>query len=344
MAATFSSTTFLPAINTGENFIKLRDIDGNIRYKIYNNTISSYYVTSNNLIIKTEADSKIVKLVFATDTEATDAWSKFQTILLQTRNNYNIQKDSKFSDASFEIYDDNVPQNFINFDLNNLAFPQTLSFGKGSVIQTETEVNALFNTPQQFRFFDHFVLQTSLLSSTTNSIIQQIANDSQSTGVIEIQMLSTGNGNLWSGYNNLLLNSTSYFSAYVKTTLPNPSDVKVVIGFFDSIPLGSITKAAMFLYDNTLSNNWLVKTMDSVSTIQNTLKPVDSNWHLFEIKYNVVTNMLDFSIDSLIVASINSNIPVSLGSEVGFGICGTKSTANGTCNIDIDYVKCNIDL
>lgn len=337
MAATFSSATFLPALNSGENFIKFRDTDGNIRHKVYNNTITSHYSHGINLIVKTEADSRDIVMQFSTDADATAAAISLKTVLNQIQNNFNVHKNSSFSDLSFEIYNDTNNTNFVNFDLGNLIAPQTMTFGTGSLLITDDELNAIQNTTDQFRFFDHFVTPSVLQVTSFNNV----SNDSTSYGVVGIQTITPGASSIWSGFNNLKLNNSVVFSVRIKAA--PYSDTKLCVGFFDTLNISSITKSAMFVYDYTISNNWLVKTSDSLSTLQNTMTTVDANWHMLDIYYDKVSQSLKFAIDTIVVATINSNIPMTLGSEVGFGISVDK-TSTAQTDLFVDYVKCNIDL
>ncbi len=68
--------SFLPPYN-GENYVQIRDVNGVIRYKIYNDTITARYVNSNILFLKTASENKIIRLEFSTADEASNALVEF---------------------------------------------------------------------------------------------------------------------------------------------------------------------------------------------------------------------------------------------------------------------------
>jgi len=246
MAATFAFDTFLPAINSGENFLKLRDTSGNIRYKVYNNTVSSMFVTLDTVTIKTEADSKSLLLKFQTNTEAQNALVKLQSTLNAIKQNFQITKDSKFSDVSFEIYNDIAPENAIKFDLNNLTSSKTLTIGQGNVIQTDVEVNSFHNTVTQYRFFEHFLAPHNLIQgSYTTATIKPRANETGHFGILEMTLNAPAtDAYLWSAVNAFQLNDTCKFSINFRIT--NVADVndnyRIAIGFFNQNNITNITR------------------------------------------------------------------------------------------------------
>jgi len=71
--------SFLPLYN-GEKYIQIRDVNGIIRYKIYNNTISARYISKNILFLKVVSENKIIRLEFSTPDEATQALIEFSNI------------------------------------------------------------------------------------------------------------------------------------------------------------------------------------------------------------------------------------------------------------------------
>jgi len=75
----YKVNSFLPPYN-GENYIQIRDINGVIRYKIYNNTLTARYVNKNILFLKTESENNIIRLEFATTEDASNALVAFSEV------------------------------------------------------------------------------------------------------------------------------------------------------------------------------------------------------------------------------------------------------------------------
>lgn len=344
MAVIFSSDTFLPAPNVGENFLKIRDVNGTIRYKVYNNTISSLFINLDTLVIKTEADSKAFNVKFSTSDEAQTALMKLQAALVQIKQNFQTTKNSKFSDLSFEIYNDTVPSNFINFNLNNLTTPRTLTLGTGTILQTETELVKILNNENQFRYFEHFLIPHTIVQGTyTTATIKPHSNETFHNGILEMT-LTTANSDafLWSSVNSFQLNSSSKFATMFRVT-DLTDNYKIVIGFFNNNNIGAISKGAYFTYDFSLNNNWLVKSLDSTSTIQNTLVALDTNWHKFAMSFNLL-NELEFYIDDVLVSTIDTNVPTAFGSETSFGVLFEKVTSTVSTSLLVDWLKVESDF
>jgi len=68
----YDPKSFLPPYN-GENYVQIRDINGIIRYKIYNNTLTARYVNKNILFLKTASENKIIRIEFKTNEDASNA-------------------------------------------------------------------------------------------------------------------------------------------------------------------------------------------------------------------------------------------------------------------------------
>jgi hypothetical protein len=343
MAVIYLLDTFLPSPQKGENFLKIRDGEGSIRYKIYNNTISSTYVIDESVIIKTEADSKVLRLKFRTQTEANTAIVKLRNVIENIKKNYEVKKESSFSDLSFSIYNDTLPANIIHFDLTNVTGLKTLSIGVGNILITETELNNKFNTFNQFRFFDHFLTQTSLATgSFTTGIIKPSNNQNNKYGILEIVLASTNHdAYIWSNFNSLLIKDEIEYSTSLRlSNVPDSLDnYKIIIGFFNSNNIASVNRGVYFLYDFNLNTNWLAKTQDGATSLQNTLIPCDDLWHLYNIKFNNILSVLDFYIDDNLVASIDANLPINIGSEFGFGILIEKLASSQTTSLYLDWIK-----
>lgn len=345
MAVIYLSDTFLPSPQTGENFLKIRDGEGSIRYKVYNNTISSTYVIDDTVIIKTEADSKVLKMKFKTQTEANTALVKLRTAIENIKKNYQVKKDSSFSDLSFSIYNDTAPTNIIQFDLSTISGSRIISIGAGNNLITEIELNNKFNTENQFRFFDHFLTQTSLATGTfSTAVIKPTNNQNNRYGLLEITLSNTNSDAfIWSNVNSLLIKDTIEYSTSLKlsdiATILN--NYKIIVGFFNSNNISAVNKGAYFIFDPNINNNWLAKTQDSASSLQNTLIPCDDLWHTYLIKYNNILSVLEFFIDDNLVASIDANLPSNIGSEFGFGILFEKLDSTQSTKMVIDWIKVN---
>jgi hypothetical protein len=75
----YDPKSFLPPYN-GENYIQIRDINGVIRYKIYNNTLTARYVNKNILFLKTASENRIIRIEFKTNIDASNALVLFSDI------------------------------------------------------------------------------------------------------------------------------------------------------------------------------------------------------------------------------------------------------------------------
>lgn len=347
MAVLFASDTFLPSMATGENFLKIRDTAGAIRYKIYNNTVASSYVNLDTIVIKTDADSKTINLKFGNNPDAQSALVKLQAALLKIKDNYLIQKDSKFSDISFEIYNDLDAAMLVKFDLNDLSAPKTVTFGEGTVLQTEVEALSVLNNETQFRFFEHFMKPHQLAYGTFGTgFTKYHENEIGHAGILEMTLNTESDVYLWSATNSIQLNDSAVFSINFRvTTLSDVNDnYRIAMGFFNkNNGIASISKGAYFLFDYALNSNWLVKSIDSTSTIQNTMTAVDTNWHTFSTRFNIA-HELEFLIDNEIVSTIDTNVPTGFGSEVSFGVVFEKADVAHPTSILIDWIKFEINL
>jgi hypothetical protein len=346
MAVYFAPDTFLPALNSGENFLKLRDVNGTIRYKIYNNTVSSIYNNLDTVVIKLKPDSKILNLKFNTSADAQNASVKLQAALAKIKDNYQTSKDSKFSDLSFELYNDTVKSSKINFNLANVTGAKTLSFGNGTTLQTESEVNATLNNETQFRFFEHFLVPHKLVQgSYTTATLRNKANEENHKGVFEMTLNSpNSDAYLYSGSNSFLLDNFNFnINLRINNLIDSQNTYRIIVGFFNSNTMSSINRGAYFTYDYSLNNNWLVRTQDSTSTLQNTLVPADTNWHNFGMQMNE-NSELEFLIDDIIVSAIDTNIPNQLGSEVAFGVLFEKIDSTTASSLYIDWIKMSANL
>lgn len=344
----FYADSFLPTPAPGEDYLKLRDNSGAIRYKIYNNTITSLIITGDTVIIKTQADSKILRLKFPDQTQAQSAITQIETAYGSIRANHNASKDSKFSDNSFEVYDNFNTSHGIKFDLSNLSTTQILQFGTGNTIITDAEFNDVHNTISQYRFFDHFLTSTTLQSGTfSTGSVKSVANTATQLGIIGLSLTSANSdAYLWSGVNAFLLkNKVDLSFSMALNTLPTiADDYRIAIGFINNNSFASISKGSYFTFDSTLSSNWLAKSQNSTSTIQNTMHAIDTNWHLFRITLNVLLQEIEFYIDNVLVASTSTNIPIQLGSEVAFGVVFEKTTHSQSTTLMLDYTSCQINL
>ena len=306
MAVLFYADSFLPIPAPGEDYLKIRDNSGAIRYKIYNNTITSLLANSDTVIIKTQADSKIIRLKFPDQTQATSAITQIETTYASIRSNYNAVKDSTFSDSSFEVYNALNTSHAVKFDLSTLTTVQTLQFGTGNTIITDAEFNDIDNTVSQYRFFDHFLTTTTLQSGTfTSGVIRSINNTLNQFGILGLT-LNTANSDtyLWSGINSFLLkNKVDLSFNFALNTLPSINDdYRIAIGFINNNSYTNISKGSYFAFDSTLSSNWLAKCQDSNSTIQNSMIVLDTNWHVFRIKLNTLLSDIEYYIDNVLVA------------------------------------------
>ncbi len=343
MAVIYFSDTFLPAPQTGENFLKIRDGEGSIRYKIYNNTISSTHIIDETVVIKTEADSKVLNLKFKTQTEAANALVKLRTAVENAKKNYEVKKNSKFSDLSFSLYNDNAPENTVQFDLSNVTGEKFLSFGDGNNITTDIELERKFNTVSQFRFFDHFLTNTTLATGAFGgAAVKPSTNQLNRYGILEMVLPSDNvSAYVWSNVNSLSIKNEIEYSASIKLSqMPTIDDnFKIIIGFFNTNNSFSVNKGAHFLFDYNMNNNWLAKTQDSASSLQNTLIACDDLWHTYSIKFNNVLSVLEFFIDDNLVASIDANLPSAAGSEFGFGVLIEKQSSTQSSSLYIDWMK-----
>lgn len=85
--ATYSITSFLPPYN-GEAYLQIKDVNGIVRHKIYNDTLTVRYVIGNIINMKTASDNKIITLDFTTSDEASDALIKLSDTYNLVRQNY----------------------------------------------------------------------------------------------------------------------------------------------------------------------------------------------------------------------------------------------------------------
>ena len=213
--ATYASDTFIPAINPGENFIKLRDTTGTIRHKVYNDTTASLFINLDTLVIKMVADSKPINLKFATTDDAVKGLSALQVALVTVKQNFENVKNSKFSDFAFEIYNEAIPANFVSFDLSNLTTSKALTIGKGTVLQTDYESDYSAETPNQLRFFENFVTNHNLTQGTyTTAMIKSHSNETGHFGILEMTLSNPAtDAYLWSNVNSIQLNNSAIFSS-----------------------------------------------------------------------------------------------------------------------------------
>lgn len=343
MAVIYLSETFLPAPQTGENFLKIRDGEGSIRYKVYNNSISSTHIIDDMVIIKTEADSKVLKLKFKTQTEAANALVKLRTAIENIKKNYEIKKDSKFSDLSFSLYNDSAPENTLQFDLSNVTGNKVLSIGAGNTLITETELNSKFNTLTQFRFFDHFLTLTNLEYGTYSNCVFFYPFETNRNGIFQMLLdPNLGDAFIWSGVNSLKIKDGIEFSSSLK--ISNFNSCKIVIGFINNVNINQIANGTFFMYDSNLNSNWITSTKNvySNTTLENTLIPADNNWHTYTIRFR--NDLLEFLIDDNVVSTRdNSFLPSETGAEFGFGVLAENSSTENLSAL-IDWIKVDANL
>jgi hypothetical protein len=91
--ATYNKDNFV--IPVGDNiFLKLRDKDGIIRHTFYHNSISSFFVSNTNIIIKTVSDNNTITLDFPSNTDALHGLVKLKSAYSLVKKNYDKQKTS----------------------------------------------------------------------------------------------------------------------------------------------------------------------------------------------------------------------------------------------------------
>ena len=109
--ATYSVNNFIDPSYLVDDKIKIRDIGGNSRITITNNTGTVFYTNGKNVAIKTSSEKNIILLDFSTNVEAIQALNKLKTAYSKVVENFNKKNDPQVE-----------PKDIIfNSDLGNVA-------------------------------------------------------------------------------------------------------------------------------------------------------------------------------------------------------------------------------
>lgn len=121
---------------------------------------------------------------------------------------------------------------------------------------------------------------------------------------------------------------------------------QVVFGLIDVINAINQADAIAFLYDEgavaggAASANWQVMTSsNSTRTFTTTSVPVVAGqWYTCRAEVNAAGTSVAFYIDTVLVATITTNIPTASGRQLGYGINIFKSIGTGGRSVDTDYL------
>jgi hypothetical protein len=90
--ATFSKNNFIIPVGVDSSNLRLRDIKGNLKHTIVNNSNSTFYTNGANVIIRTDGDTTDIKLNFGSVAEAIQALSLLNKEYSKIKNNIVTKK------------------------------------------------------------------------------------------------------------------------------------------------------------------------------------------------------------------------------------------------------------
>lgn len=113
--ATYSVNNFIDPSYVISDKIKIRDINGNSKLTITNNTGTVFYTSTKNVVIKTRSEKNVIMLDFSTNVEAIQALNKLKTAYSKVVDNFNKKNEPQVE-----------PQDVIfNEELGNISDGQT---------------------------------------------------------------------------------------------------------------------------------------------------------------------------------------------------------------------------
>lgn len=343
--AQFSSLTFLPKPTSTQNYLKIRDVLGVIRYKIYNNSLTARYVEGSNLVLKVESDDKLIKLDFENKEDAKAALLQIVSNYNTIRKTFSDKNSPHFKDTEFSIFNSVNKDIEVKFLTNNLTMPRTYILPDDDDILA-LDKNILKNDENNFYLYEDFINNVysipDITINGTNGTINTSTSTSEEVGVIEWNVYQVNDRIAFKGLNNLIVSNQFRIDAKVKINqLPNGVDnYRFMIGFLDNKNFLNVENAILWLFDYaTNANNLLTYTENSTSGTTNVSSVLDTSFNIYTII--ATSNVILFQLNGVTIHTETSNIPIN---PLSYGISFEKLAGTNGVSLEIDYVKVRLNI
>ncbi len=338
--ANYSKSNFYVPTTNDSTSIKIRDIKNNIKYTIYNNSETTFFVSDNRVIIRTEGDLSDIVLDFSTRIEAVQVLSILNVEFAKIRQNINNKKQHDFVEDVTEIVN-----TIIDLGGSSSGYLST----SGGIMFGDIDMN--LNNITQLTSIQNINTNLSI-SNTDNSTISTLnySVDSFSFNVIELSgnVSTVVSGNVIDGFKvitrnslgnknkfELLINGGIKFTdinsgaAYIRGT-------NVIDGTIYNLPSKNGIQTFAMLSDLT-GGNWKA---------DGSYGPATGNWNMGN---NSITNVAFIGYGSTNIQSINRQFinlisTSSSNTEVFFGLNSTSSGSSNWYTIDSDNNTAKIYL